>query len=325
MVQVHTLPDWSRAHGAPLFAATLRARPEDFQVTEELGWEPSGDGEHDYLFIEKMGANTQWVAKQLAKYAKVPLKDVGFSGLKDRHAITRQWFSVPRWNTPDWGELSLAGIEIYRLERHRKKLRRGAHRGNAFTIMLRSSHNLDIAPIKERINQLTTLGAPNYFGEQRFGRNGGNLGLAEDWSRGKRLPREQRSLAISTIRSFTFNTRLSERVAQTTWNQLQPEDKANLEGSGSVFEFSDIDSSLIERCQTLDIHPSSVLVGDGSNFQPRHWQTAFARARIQEGQRSLRLKVQALSIDISKTNISLSFSLGRGAYATAVLRELCTW
>ena len=96
------LPDWHRAHGEPLFTAQIRRHPEDFQVTEELGWELSGEGEHDYLYIEKSGANSQWVAKQLAQFANVPLKDVGFAGLKDRHAVTRQWFSVPRWNTPDW-------------------------------------------------------------------------------------------------------------------------------------------------------------------------------------------------------------------------------
>ena len=325
MVHTQTLPDWSRAHGAPLFAAQLRYRPEDFQVTEELGWDLSDDGEHDYLFIEKIGANTQWVAKQLAQYAQVPVKDIGFAGLKDRHAITRQWISVPRWNSPDWSGCNVEGVEIHHLERHRRKLKRGAHRGNSFTIKLRSLSTVEMEPIDQRIAKLTNQGVPNYFGEQRFGRNGGNLGLAEEWAGGKRLAREKRGLAISTIRSFIFNTVLSERVAQSTWNQLQPGDKANLEGSGSVFDLPDIDANLVDRCQAMDIHPSTLLVGDGSNFKPEHWQTALAKARVNEGQRSLRLKVTDLTIEVVATHVVLTFSLGRGAYATAVLRELCSW
>ena len=325
MVHTQTLPDWSRAHGAPLFAAQLRYRPEDFQVTEELGWDLSDDGEHDYLFIEKIGANTQWVAKQLAQYAQVPIKDIGFAGLKDRHAITRQWISVPRWNSPDWSGCNVEGVEIHRLERHRRKLKRGAHRGNSFTIKLRSLSAVEMEPIDQRIAKLTNQGVPNYFGEQRFGRNGGNLGLAESWAQGRRLPRDKRSLAISTIRSFTFNNTLSLRVTQTSWNQLQIGDKANLEGSGSVFDFSDIDTSLVNRCQAADIHPSISLVGDGSQFEPTHWQEALEKARVQEGQRSLRLLVKNLSIQMERKDLVLKFTLQRGAYATAVLRELCTW
>ena len=325
MVYPQTLPNWSRAHGEPLFGAQLRYQPEDFKVTEELGWDLSDDGEHDYLFIEKTAANTPWVAKQLAQYAQVPVKDIGFAGLKDRHAITRQWFSVPRWNSPDWSGCNVEGVEIHRLERHRRKLKRGAHRGNSFTIKLRSVSDLEKEPIEQRIAKLTTQGVPNYFGEQRFGRNGGNLGLAESWAQGQRLPRDKRSLAISTIRSFTFNNTLSLRVAQTSWNQLRIGDKANLEGSGSVFDFSDIDTSLMDRCQTADIHPSISLVGDGSEFEPRHWQAALERARIQQGQRSLRLLVKDLSTEMENKNLVLKFNLQRGAYATAVLRELCTW
>ena len=324
------LPDWHRAHGEPLFTAQIRRHPEDFQVTEELGWELSGDGEHDYLYIEKSGANSQWVAKQLAQFANVPLKDVGFAGLKDRHAVTRQWFSVPRWNTPDWSLLKVAGIRIDRCERHLRKLRRGAHRSNTFAIVLRCSELLDRDAITHRIGRLSAQGVPNYYGEQRFGRNGGNLRLADDWANGQRLPREKRSMAISTVRSYHFNNLLSDRVAQSTWNTLMLGDKANLEGSGSVFDFSDIDGVLQARCEAMDIHPSATLIVDGSECQPLQWAAALARARVQPGNRSLRLKVQDLGVDLAevesgKPTVTLNFSLTRGAYATAVLRELCLW
>lgn len=326
----NTLPDWQRAHGAPLFTAQIRRYPEDFQVTEELGWEFSGDGEHDYLFVEKTGANSQWVAKQLAQFASVPLKDVGFAGLKDRHAVTRQWFSVPRWNTPDWSSLAVAGVHITRCERHLRKLRRGAHRSNTFSIVLRCSEPLDRDAITHRIGLLSAQGVPNYYGEQRFGRNGGNVRLADDWANGKRLPRDKRSMAISTMRSYHFNALLSDRVAQSTWNTLMLGDKANLEGSGSIFDFSDIDGALQARCELMDIHPSAILVGEGSECQPVEWAAALARARVQPGNRSLRLKVQDLAMQVEeaalgKPTVTLNFSLTRGAYATAVLRELCLW
>ena len=104
-----SLPDWARAFGGPLLAARIRTTPADFQVTEDLRFEFTGDGEHDYLWIEKTGTNTEWLSRQLAAFADVPAKDIGYAGLKDRHAVTRQWFSVPRWNTPDWGGLDVDG------------------------------------------------------------------------------------------------------------------------------------------------------------------------------------------------------------------------
>lgn len=319
------LPDWARAHGPALFNAQLRSVPEDFQVTEELGWECSGDGEHDYLWIEKSGANTEWVARALAQHAGVPVRDVGYSGLKDRHAITRQWFSVPRWHAPAWSSLDVPGVRLLDTRRHLRKLRRGAHKTNAFRIVLRG----DAAPVAEAIEQrvaaIRETGVPNYFGEQRFGRGGGNLQLADDWAAGKRLPRHKRSLAISTVRSFLFNEALSLRVQAASWHVLVPGDAANLDGTGSVFHIQDIDDELRSRCAQMDIHPAGILAGDGSNIGPEPWQQALARGRVEPGTRSLRLPVRALTLEFNHIGATLGFSLDRGAFATAVLRELCTW
>jgi tRNA pseudouridine13 synthase len=132
-----SLPDWSRAYGAPLFDATIRSTPADFDVTEELGYEFDGEGEHDYLYVEKTGANTEWLSRQLAQFADLPARDVGYSGLKDRNAVTRQWFSVPRWNSPDWAAVDIEGAKLLDVQRHSKKLRRGAHKANHFRIVLR--------------------------------------------------------------------------------------------------------------------------------------------------------------------------------------------
>ncbi|MDP5069532.1 MAG: tRNA pseudouridine(13) synthase TruD [Congregibacter sp.] len=317
------LPDWPRAHGAPLFAAGLRTVPEDFQVTEQLGWAFSGDGEHDYLWIEKTGANTEWVARQLALYANVPAKDIGYAGLKDRHAVTRQWFSVPRWKAPVWDGLDVEGVRIVDVQRHLRKLRRGAHGANAFRIVLRLNATPDHSAIDNRLEMIRSKGVPNYFGEQRFGRGGGNLHLANDWAKGKRLPHHKRSLGISTIRSFLFNGALAARVQQGTWNQFVAGDLANLDGTGSVFDVLEIDNELRRRCEAMDVHPAGILAGDGSNIEPEFWQTALSRQRVEPGTRSLRLPVRDLKSETIETGLVLSFTLDRGTFATAVLRELC--
>lgn len=317
------LPDWARAHGAPLFAAEIRSKPEDFQVTERLGYEFTGDGEHDYLWIEKTGTNTEWLARQLARFAEVPAKDLGYAGLKDRHAVTCQWFSVPRWNSPDWQALDIEGAEILDVQRHNKKLRRGAHKANTFRIVLRGeglSGHADA--LRQRVEAIRDTGVPNYFGEQRFGRDGGNLALADSWAAGKRLPRHKRSIAISSIRSFLFNESLGARVAVGTWDVLLPGDKANLDGTGSVFDVEEVDEDLVRRCQAMDIHPAGELVGDGSRCENEKWLAALEKARVEPGTRSLRLRVADLEATVGDDVIELSFRLGRGAFATSVLREL---
>ena len=320
-----SLPDWSRAYGAPLFAADIRSVATDFQVVEELGYTFSGDGEHDFLWLEKIGANTEWVARQLARHAEVPAKDIGYSGLKDRHAVTQQWFSIPRWHAPDWQALDVEGVTVLDVQRHHKKLRRGAHKANAFRLVLRGE-NLSgcSAALEQRLRLIREQGVPNYFGEQRFGRAGNNLELADVFAAGKRLPRHKRSIAISTMRSLVFNEELDERVRAGTWNQVLAGDKANLDGTNSIFDVETVDDDLLRRCKALDIHPAGELIGDGSTRGPDAWLAALAKARVEPGTRSLRLRVRDLAWDIADDAVELSFRLGRGAFATVVLRELAT-
>ena len=306
--------------------ATIRNSAEDFDVTEEIDFTPSGDGEHDFLYVQKTGINTEWLSRQLADFAGVAAKDVGYSGLKDRHAVTRQWFSVPRWKQPDWSTFKLDGVSLLAVERNARKLRRGAHRSNRFRIVLRG----DIAApdlVEPRLSAIRDQGVPNYFGEQRFGRNAGNIELANAWANSKRLPRHKRSLAISTARSYLFNELLAERVVNNTWNTLVAGDFANLDGSGSVFSVEAVDEELHARCEALDIHPTEVLWGDGcdaGNAPAGHerWINALVRARVQPARRSLRLAVRDLQWEFGDASLTLSFALSRGAFATSVLREL---
>lgn len=321
-----SLPDWARAHGAPLFSASIRTQVADFDVTEELGFEFSGDGEHDFLWIEKTGANTEWVSRQLAGHAEVPARDVGYAGLKDRHAVTRQWFSVPHWNAPNWDQLQVDGVSVLDVQRHKRKLKRGVHKGNRFRIMMRGVVP-NVRALEERLEIVRSTGVPNYFGEQRFGRDASNIHLANDWSAGKRMPRHRRSIAISTARSLLFNQVLDARVRQKSWNRLLAGDVANLDGSGSVFTIDEPSEDLIRRCREMDVHPTGVLWGEGAakssvEFGHDNWITALTNARVKAARRSLRLRVIDLHWSAGSNSVELRFGLGHGAYATSVLREI---
>jgi tRNA pseudouridine13 synthase len=309
-----------------LFAGAIRQQIEDFVVHELLGFEFSGEGEHDYLHVEKRAANTEWVSRQLATFAGVPARDIGYSGMKDRHAVTRQWFSVPRWNKPDWQQLEIDGVRVLEQQRHHRKLKRGAHQSNYFRIVMRGDLST-ASGIEARLAAIAESGVPNYFGEQRFGRGGANLALADQWAAGKRLPRHKRSIAISSARSFLFNQNLQQRVHQQTWNRMLPGDVANLNGSGSVFTVESVDDDIERRCREMDLHPAGILWGEGASkagIAEDHlpWCAALENARVKAAHRSLRLRLKAFTWTLDAESLTLEFSLRRGAFATAVLREL---
>ena len=330
-----SMPDWARAHGKPLFTGLIRQRPEDFLVDEWLGFEPSGDGEHDLVRIQKTSANTAWVARQLASFAGIPARDVGYCGLKDRHASTTQWFSVRRIGTIDWDAFEAEGVRVLEVLAHRRKLRRGSHRGNAFRIALRPEP--DIAPlplIEERLGEIERRGVPNYFGEQRFGRGASNIGEAERLFGGQRMKRNRRSIALSAARSFLFNAILDRRVRDGSWDRVLPGELVNLDGSRSVFSAGDED--LGDRLAALDVHPTATLWGCNAPIgrddvaaleQDVVGKTpvlaeGLERAGVDAGHRATRLRVQNLDWSVDGSVLALSFSLPSGAFATAVLREI---
>ncbi len=333
------LPDWARAHGEPVLTAELRQAPEDFQVTEVLGFEPSGDGEHDFLWIEKTGANTAWVARQLAVHAGVPARDVGFAGLKDRHALTRQWFSVRRPNRDgsDWRGLDVPGVRILDKSRNVRKLRRGAHRANRFRIALRA-RGIDAcrAALGQRLGSIEAAGVPNYFGEQRFGRDGANLAQARALFAGARLARNARGFAISAARSYLFNAILDRRVRAGLWDRLMAGDVANLDATQSVFDVEVLTPELAARCADFDIHPAATLWGRGAPRSRRDaldFENAAVRddadladglvaARVDAASRALRMRVGNLRIEYGSDVAWLEFRLPRGSFATALLREI---
>ncbi|MGI9262363.1 MAG: tRNA pseudouridine(13) synthase TruD, partial [Woeseiaceae bacterium] len=331
-----SLPEWCRAYGDRLILGLTKQTPCDFRVVERVNFALTGDGEHDYLWIEKTGANTAWVARMLAQHAGVAQRDVGYAGLKDRHAVTRQWFSVrrPSKQGTDWGELKIEGVRILEADRHQRKLKRGAHAGNRFHIALREVITDDV-DIEHRLETISARGIPNYFGAQRFGRGANNLQMAAGLAAGKRMQREKRGIALSAARSFLFNEILSARVADGSWDKALPGDTLNLDGSGSVFVPDGIDDAITRRIAALDVHPTGALWGDiqaGADSAPALLERTIAdrypeyvqclrAARMKPARRALRTVVRELTWQIEETDIYLEFELDRGSFATSVLRE----
>jgi tRNA pseudouridine13 synthase len=319
----------------------LRAQPADFEVEEVLGFEADGSGEHVLLRVEKTGANTEWVARQLARAAGVAPMAVGYAGLKDRHAVTRQAFTVQLAGrpAPDWRALRIEGVEVLSAARHSRKLRRGAHRANRFVIRLREVE-ADRAEVERRLEQVARRGVPNYFGEQRFGRDGGNLALAEALFAGRRLPREQRSIALSAARSALFNAVLARRVVEGNWDQGLDGDVWMIDGTQSIFGPEAWSEELAQRVATGAIHPTGPMWGRGelrSAGAAGELERAVAEAHaalarglagagLAQERRALRLRVRELRHAWHAPDLlELAFTLDRGAFATSVLRELLDW
>jgi tRNA pseudouridine13 synthase len=313
------------AYGGPKAEADFRCSPEDFFVDEQLGFELSGEGEHVYLHLQKRGDNTEWLARQIAKLADVQPMDVGYCGLKDRHAVTRQWFSVylPKGAEPQWETLNSDTVKLLSVARHRQKLRRGQHRSNRFEICLR---NLSGEVSEETLQAVFEQGVPNYFGEQRFGHGGNNLVDANIFLHGERKikNRQRRGMLMSAARSWLFNLVLGERIRQEseTWRQ------ANEGEALSVEEETVAAGPLWGRGRSL-VSGETLAFEEGVLDPWKSWCEALEHVGLDQQRRALNLR----PIDGSwqwldpregdaHTGLRLSFELPPGTYATAVLREL---
>lgn len=292
--------DTPAAWGSPLFQASLKSERSDFIVDEMLDIEMDGEGEHLYFHLQKSGLNTDEVAKLLETTYNVGSKDVGLAGMKDRHAITSQWFSVTTPQSSEVFELALADfntpdktVQMLKWARHSRKLRHGAHKGNRFVITLRDVKPVDstaqdqlMPAVALRIKAIAEGGFPNYIGPQRFGFGGQNLVRARQWFKQpkKRTSRQQRSLWLSAARSAVFNAVCAKRVEAGNWNCLLPGEPAMLDGSRSYFETGEsaakispesaetssaergVTSSVEDleaRLKAFDIHPSAPWWGRG--------------------------------------------------------------
>jgi tRNA pseudouridine13 synthase len=258
--------------------------------------------------------------------------------LKDRHAVTRQAFTVqlPGKADPDWSAFPHAEVKVLSSARHKRKLKRGALHGNRFVLVLRDVRG-DRSRAEEVLRAIASRGVPNYFGEQRFGREGGNVAQARAMFAGRRVDRDKRSILLSAARSHLFNGVLAARVERDAWDKPLEGEIWSLAGSRSWFGPEPFDDVLAARLAQGDIHPSGPLWGQGEppataiagelerSIAAQHHDLAegLAAARMEQERRPLRLLPSDFRWRwLDEERLELGFALPAGAYATVVAREL---
>lgn len=360
------------AAGEPVFEAMLKSEASDFRVSENLSIDFSGHGEHLYLLIEKIAMNTDEVVELLQRCYSVNSTDIGCCGLKDRHAVASQWFSIRTrkdiavfentagiFNQMQTDEATgyegyTKSLRILDSRRHSRKLKRGAHDGNEFALVLRQiqvSDGLTTATLQKlvaaRLDVLSQNGFPNYIGVQRFGRGAMNIQRARQWFAHprKRCSRAQRSLWLSSARSALFNIVCAARVREGSWQRLLEGEPASLNGSRSFFMENELKSAteqekLEQRLAVFDIHPSAPWWGRGktlaagacAEFESPLLATyqdlceGLERAGLAQERRAVRAIADGLSYRwLGDDELELRFRLSPGVFATTFLREICCY
>ncbi len=336
------LTDNAYLHGKPQSCGILRSKMSDFKVFERLPFKPCGEGEHLLIHVRKIGTNTVFVARQLAKYFNVKEQLVSYAGLKDRYAVTEQWFGVhlPGKDEYDLSDLVIDGVDILSYQRHNKKLRTGALIGNDFEIILR-----DVTALKaltERWSSIVQTGVPNYFGEQRFGIDGGNIQRALSLFSGQKVKdKKKRGIYLSAARSSIFNQVVNQRIITQRFEHVDAGDVLMLAGSQSIFTVDEVTFEIEQRLREKDVDITAPLWGAGelmTALAPLALEQSIAdnnsvfceglpRFGLKQERRRIRLTVSEASIelmDIEKNSqaVNVKFFLPAGCYATTVLREL---
>lgn len=320
----------------PKQTALLKAECEDFVVKEQLGYDMSGDGEFVAVKVRKTDCNTLFVGEQLAKFAGISARNMSYAGLKDRKAVSEQWFSLqmPGQPTPDFSQFSLEGVEILEVTRHQRKIRIGSLQGNHFEILLRNAEETD--ELKVRLDFLAKNGFPNYFTEQRFGRDGNNLTQALRWANGeiKVKDRNKRSFYLSAVRSEIFNLIVSKRMELDLAQQILLGDVLQLNGSHSWFlvdESEDL-AQLQQRLAQQDVLLTAPLIGEEEKSAVDFEHEIFAQhqalfalmrqERMKAARRPILMQPQQFQWQFEPNGLRLQFDLPAGSYATALIREL---
>ena len=338
--RIPTFQQLPYAHSGPAGVGRLRVEIDDFVVDEMLGFEPSGEGEHVFLRIEKRNRQTESIAQNLARFVGVRRRDVGYAGLKDKFARTIQWFSVlvPFDVNPEWSRFNDATVEILRVERHCRKLKRGALLGNRFKILLRNLE-ADRQQTENILLSIRNVGVPNYFGPQRFGRYGQNILAAVTLFKSPQSIRNRykRGIFLSAARSCVFNLILAARVNRQNWNYACCGDAMILHGSNSYFRIDTLTDEINQRTKAGKIHPTGAMWGIGPSdvsgeilglenqvvSENRLLCDGLEANGLKMARRSLRLMPNFLEWQfMGSDSLKLTFTLPPGGYATSVLREL---
>ncbi|KNC07978.1 tRNA pseudouridine synthase D [Pantoea sp. RIT-PI-b] len=328
-------------HGVPNASGVIKANPEDFVVIEDLGYPYDGEGEQVLVRIRKIGCNTRFVAEAIAKFLKVPVRDLSYAGMKDRHAVTEQTlcFRVPGNAMPNLAGFQLEGVEILQVIRHKRKLRTGALAGNAFRLIVRQIS--DRSDVETRLQQIQQRGVPNYFGEQRFGRGGNNLTQAKLWAEDKFRPRDRsmKGILLSAARSQLFNQLTSARLQRDgALDRVQAGDALQLAGRGSWFVAQAEElAELQQRVDNHELRITAPLAGRGE-LGTQGEVLAFERELLASSGDLLAL-LDRERVDASRraalvvpkdlrwswwddVTLEMQFWLPAGSFATSVVREL---
>lgn len=325
--------------------ATFASSPETFCVEEVPAYLPSGAGEHTFCFIEKRDLTTHEAMKRLARALGAQEREMGYAGLKDRHAVTRQWLSVPRVAPEAALAVEIEGLRVLEAKQHGNKLRMGHLKGNRFEVVVTELGPGEAAEIEARFATLVRDGVPNRFGHQRFGAAGDNVATAlAVLRRQKREPdRRRRELLFSALQSAVFNEALDLRAARGGLMQLIEGDVLQKCASGGLFATNDLVTDAA-RVASGEVVPTGPMPG-GREIEPPAGSAARALedealARVGVAREELEALGRALpgarrpvivrlsaegpagGAPLRSDGLRLRFGLPPGSYATVVLEAL---
>lgn len=327
---------------AGFFHGLYKVEPEDFVVEEIPAYQPSGEGSHVWMWIEKRGVSTIDMLKEMGSQLGRHQKSFGIAGLKDAKSVSRQWVSMDLGDERECDDLESDYFRVLDVSRHKNKLRLGHLRGNRFLVALRGTKDGDLEIAQQNLVELERVGVPNYFGEQRFGKRGANLGKGLEILRGdvttaaRRMPRRVFGLVLSAVQSEVFNRVISKRIDRL--GTILTGDLATLHKNGATFTVEDpaVEQS---RADAMEVSPSGPMPGPdmmvptgepleielealaeldlvGTEFNDMPFGMASGERK------PLRMPVSDASARMVDAGLELSFTLPKGGYATSVLREL---
>ena len=324
----------------PGVGGRIKVEPEDFEVEEIPSYEPLGHGEHLFLWVQKVGVGPEFFARTIAQRLNVPVNSVGMAGLKDRHAISRQWVSVPQGAEPNLHKLDGDGITLLRHTRNQNKLKTGHSRGNRFRILIRDADPSKADALAAVLDRLRTLGMPNYYGPQRFGRGGGTVDLGFQCLAGtqpKRIRPFVYKFALSAVQSLLFNDYLGRRVLDGLYRNVLPGDVMAKWPFGGLFVADDVpvEQARFDAKETVTAGPmfgthTFAAAKDAAAREAEvlsdHKLSAQSFAnfgKLMGGTRRHNLiYIDDLDATWEPAGLRLAFSLPSGCYATVLLREV---
>ncbi|QDU98336.1 tRNA pseudouridine(13) synthase TruD [Lignipirellula cremea] len=328
----------------PPIGGQWKLSPEDFVVEEIPAYEPCGEGEHLFLWIEKRDCSGEFLTRRISKALGVPPREIGMAGIKDRTAVTRQYISTPARYEDRVEEINNELIQVLAVKRHRNKLKTGHLRGNQFTLWVRGVDEQAMETAQALAPLIEQWGFPNYFGDQRFGNDQETLKLGLDLLRGVRTPRsippaKRRfllRLALSAAQSHLFNLYLSERIAEQLLHTVLAGDVMEVVESGGLFIASDLEAEQA-RCTAGEIVVSGPLFGpkmkqaEAPSVEREDRLLRQNELTIEQfslfknltagARRPAVVRPTQLTVEQVGPDLRFEFALPKGVYATTLLRE----